>query len=416
MKKILLAVFTLILTWPLAAQNTQVVKMNNQMENARSKIGQILEGAMLIDEFVLCQKVYDWDTIVNQFKLTGDGEIRYEELGGNKKRITILVNDFEEEEGFNIKVEAYFSFQDLDDFEDNVFGDSLLTFFGDGSGDYLLFNRELYYYENEKVIRSEGFTDYSLFGLPVGFIKSDETWYRYDNNGYLVEQVSDRFDFSTFELTFSDSIVYANNNQGKPVRETGYQASFFSQEIEPYYQTDYTYVNQLYVETQLEYSYSFGIWTRESRTSYTYDNMNRRTSSLTELTPDDGASWEPERRSTEEFNKDLPLPLPTSSLTQEYVNGAWRNFMLTTAEECTSGVEELADNSLVCWFNGDRLNLEGFAPGSGKISLYTLTGSRVLHQEYRVLPSSMLVSGLERGLYILHLQQDDRSYTRKLFR
>lgn len=414
MKKNLLFLFAWLTLASLYGQNNLVNQYSAQINSAKQQIQQILQKEALIDEFVVCQEIYEWDTVLNQFNSVGDGTLSYEEMG-NIKRFTIQVETIEDGEVFNFKAESYFSFQDPNDFQTNVFGDSVLTYLGAGEGNFELLTREIYYYDNEVLVRSEGFTNYDLLGLPLGFIKTDETWYKYDNNGYLVEQVSESFDFATMELTFADSIVYVNNNDGLPVRETGYQASFFTQEIEPYFRTEYTYVNQSFVETELNYSYVSGTWIKSGRYSYTYDNNDRRLTSLQEISDDNGATWEPTRRSQLEYNEELPLGLPTSDLTQEYVNATWRNETLTTAEECSSGLYDNKLYEITAWLNDGNLYLENVTAGFGTVRMYDLSGRRVFHKSYQLLPDVILVDGLLRGIYILQIEQEGQVLTKKLF-
>jgi hypothetical protein len=417
MKKIILLVLTLLLFLPLInAQRSAMNSVKQLNQKAKDKIVQILQNAQVIDDFTICQESFAWDTLNNEFDYDGDGLITYEDKG-NFKLLTILFTTLEDEGETDVKVETYFSFQDITTVEEQGFGDSLLVYQGDGAGNYELFTKTLYFYDNEQLVLSESYIDFSLFGFPGGFAKSEVTEYRYDNNDFLVETVSDQFDFFTMELTFADSTVYDNNDKGLPLVETTYSPDFFTGELGPDFKAEFTYTAMDQLETEVNSSYMFNAFVKQNKYDYSYDAQGRRTTSIQLVTEDDGLTWEFRTRSQALYEDDLPLNLPSRQLEQDFVNGDWRNNYLTVQEDCTSGIEENNEEiSFSAWFRSDWLNIATENDSKTQISLYDLSGKKLLSKDFSYLPRKIFVPGLDRGIYLVQMIQDKEIRVVKVFK
>ena len=415
MKKITFGLLALILTLTLNAQQEDMAKQQLQNWVQKQKTLIDLNAISRLDPFKICSDSYAWDTISGQFIQNGESVYTYQETGDLKK-MTIESSMEEDGEAIDIKIEYFASFQDPEAFL-NVGGDSILIYFGDGEGNYELFTKTINHFENERLQYSEEFLDFSAFGFPLGFVKSGETWYFYDANDFLVTEVTDEFDFSTFELVFSDSIVYENNGLGLPLVETGYQADFFTGLIEPYYKSEYQYVNQKYESQELNYSHDGVDWFKTNRSSWSYDGSNRVTLFLNEITADDGANWMNSRRDQYIYEYDLPFGLPSRQLSQEFVNNGWRNDMLQTFEDCTSGFEQVTEADLDAWFSGERLYLStGWLGAPARVSLFDVSGRKLFEAGFDRLPESIQTGVQTEGIYIIMLESSEGMAVKKIFR
>jgi len=417
MKKVLHILFALTFIVPLTyAQNIEVEQLKKSSEIAKEQIQEVLQNGLLLEEFLVCEEIYEWDTVANQFDKAGEGSIEYEIMGA-LKRLTIITETWDEGEVNDFKVESYLSFQDPANFVGQVFGDSVLLYLGDGEGNYELFTKTIYYYENEQVVTGETYTDFSIFGLPIGFALSNKTHYTYDNDDFLIWEVNESINWDTYELEFSDSTTYDNNNIGYPLVVIGYQADFFTQEIKPYFKEEFSYVNQMYVDVELSYlPAGDDAWLLNNRHTITYDNQNRQTETLTEVTYDNGGSWVEQYRNSSTYEEDLPLMLPTSDLDQIFIDGAWRNETLNTYEECTSGSEIIDVDLFEAWFDKDQLNLRNTVDGEGQVQIFDMSGKVYYQNRFDILPERIMIPGLSRGVYLLQVQQKDRTGILKIFK
>jgi hypothetical protein len=399
----------------LNAQNFGYEVFDQSAKYAQQKIQQFIGSQTELDEFTLCQTFYQWDSITNQPFKSGDGTMSYEEQGDIKK-FTIITETTEDGEVSDIKIEAFFSFQDLALNDRGINGDSILIYTGDGSGQYILVFKDINYWEDEKMIRKESYTDFGLFDPSLDFMLSGVTRYKYDGEGYLVEEVGESFNIFSGELTFSDSIVYQNNELGLPVVETGFEANIFTGMISASYQTTYSYINDFYVDVEVDHVPAGNLWIPTSRYDTEYDTDNRPTQMLIQNSETAGLTWENSERDQYEYELSLPLDFFTKQLNQSFVDNAWRNEALTVNEDCTSGINELFQSKLVSWFEGDRLQFETELQGPVQIELYNLAGQRLYESGFKTMPSGIFLSGLERGIYILRLSQPGTEAVVKVFK
>ena len=416
MKNLILWLSAILFTVTLTAQDFQQSMLPLKSINSKQMRIQQLVSELRLDPFKLCGETFSWDTLENEFVYAGDVNYSYQEIGGIKK-MTIENLVVEEGETFDVKIEYYASWQqDPEEFLAN-FGDSIYIYFGDGAGNYELFSKTINHFDNQVLEWDEEYTDFSLFGFPLGFVKSAESHYYYDGNGFLVTKVTDGFSFLTNMLEFSDSITYENNNLGHPIIEIGYQADFFSGLIEPYYKDEYKYVNQHYVSEDLNYLFDGLDWFKNSRTTTSYNGNNLITLTLNEITVDDGATWINNNRTQFLYEEEFPLPLPSRQLIQEFVNGAWRNQTLSLLEDCTSRVIDLPSVDLDVWVSGDRLYLCGDVVGKNALlTLSDLSGRKWIETTFDRLPESIVLRDLPGGVYVVRVVSPQGIAVQKFFK
>ena len=374
----------------------------------------INEEIAFLDPFKICQDIFAWDTIASQFVYAGEGLISYEEMGDVKK-LTLDFTALEDGELTYFKVENYFSFQQFSTNE--MAGDSSLIYFGDGMGNYTLIAKNVNFFEEEVLIKTEDYFDFSFFGLPLGFMKSGETFYEYDSNGFLIKESSFDFDFSTFTFALSDSTIHVNNNLGLPIESTSYTSDFLTGEFGPSTRSNFRYVNDYFVSEEVMSQFESEMWVTYARNTLEYDNQDRLVENLSEVTMDNGANWLADSKSQSVYENDLPFNFPSTQLEQNFQGGEWVNSSLTTSEDCTTGVELIPEIDFECWISNQQLvlNVESLQ-NDQLISLYDLQGRKILESRISSYEKRIDVSNLAEGIYIVELVSEQGRTSRKVFK
>ena len=359
--------------------------MKNLNNNLNIKSDLDIEGK-------ICLENWELDTLDNLVR-AGDGLITIESLGGNKYLITqdLLLG------GESVFLTIYFN--GIPDFKGEALIDSSHLYFVEG-GVKSLFIKDIYTYDGEKLVFKESYADYSLFGLPVGFILSEYTNFYYDNNDFLTSEALYSFDFATSTVEFFDSTVYINNSKGLATEAL-------------YYEVDYTGVLGLSLKRVYTYNsddlvikeeefYKATDWVIENRNTSEYTTSF--TFILYEYTYDGGITWTPSSRDSTYFDN-LPFNFYSRTVSEDYIEDAWKTYNIVIATDCTgSSTNDLGRLSFSARLDDNNLLISSDELiHNAKLQIYNLNGQVLFDNSYKTVPERITIDNLTPGMYLLNI-------------